>query len=569
MTLHHRTFIPLAFVACLSLALGIQLSDEIETRQARAVAEGIAAEKAFLLDASRFLHTEVDGGDAWYIRSPQCASIYPQIRIPSPGGAGGGTIPPPPPPPVAAASKEVQELTRYLYTLDVQRGAGPGCFAYLTDGEHVYYYGGEPPSQRAGSVLGNQWEINDADPRTFHVLDDAAYEGYVYAADKGRIFFRGEPIALDAASFRVVIDHVVADDSGIYLLKDAVTLEPIFTEADPSTFEIISPTYAKDAHNVFRDGSVVPGVDSETFVILDEEYVRDKEHVYFQGRVIGGADPATFAVLGDLGYVFGYAKDAQHVYFEGMPVEWADPETFQYLGVKYYFKDSDSVWYHETESGVGEPLLLPGLRPDAFAPLPPALDTSGWLTYANERYGYEVQYPPGTAYYITEVEEGEAQGVRFALEDVLGVTYEVPTEEGLVPEDRFAITVRVLPVVPGTTVKQATADLRRAPDLPHPYRTTDTVLGREPAVLFEFDGDPYIPVYPPLVIYAVHDDYLYEFSGITLPRLGTSALNRNPATEVLSRYEPIYRLMRSHFRFLNEPEGNGVPPPPPMPVPGF
>jgi hypothetical protein len=145
-------------------------------------------------------------------------------------------------------------------------------YGYATDSRSVYYFGNVIPG---------------ADPQTFVILGladspEGPYSDDTYAKDKDRVFLDGQVLppngiavpspSYDAESFHLVYDSTgeptgyAEDKNHVYNAYDAT----VVTGADPKTFVVLSPYYAKDKFNVYSYGA--PSGDSvgdSAFVLRD------------------------------------------------------------------------------------------------------------------------------------------------------------------------------------------------------------------------------------------------------------------------------------------------------------
>jgi len=313
----------------------------------------------------------------------------------------------------ACTSPYATDKSHVYYQGEVIEGLEPGSFrkmskGYYRDNEHIVF---------GGEVLDN------ADAETFEMSEGALYrdknfvyvyrraivrsefqrlgEGQNYVRDKTTVFYRGEPIAVDIATFEVVSgrgtdDSYTKDSNGVYYIR-----EPI-PGADLSTFEWISAYYAKDARRVYNEGRAIEGARPSHFQLLDCQYSKDdktvftrygrekldrrdalsfetfrfcsyskdRNGVYYRDELVSGVDVDTFRLFSSKGWdrlkrvYFGTDKD--HTYLRELRVaEGVDPSDFD----ESYFQDkaeptpSDSAESHDKPTAP-TPLYFPPKRPD-------------------------------------------------------------------------------------------------------------------------------------------------------------------------------------------------------------
>lgn len=194
-------------------------------------------------------------------------------------------------------SRKVVEFESLGGRLD---GADPSRFEvvgdnYGADARHVYHGPRQTEIDRASvQLLGGGW-----------------------ARDRTRIYCHGAPVDVDVASFRVL----GGCRTNAYAGRE-------------------HGAYAKDAHRVFRGGSILQDsyslrdveVNASAFELRGEFFAIDDRHVFALSRPqrLEGADPATFAALGGL-----WAKDAEHVYYDARRVTGAEARGCELLGDVY------------------------------------------------------------------------------------------------------------------------------------------------------------------------------------------------------------------------------------------
>ncbi|MGK5024825.1 DKNYY domain-containing protein [Janthinobacterium sp. RB2R34] len=123
-----------------------------------------------------------------------------------------------------------------------------------------------------------------------------------------QVYFHGRPIiGLDAASFKLVGEHLCGDVNGLYLIPyhrpDSAVPERFSTES-VEHFNAFDSTYLSDGKTVYCH-----------------------RVFYHCPEPISKADIATFVSCG-----YGWAKDSRAVYYLGQAKKYLDPENTQILG---------------------------------------------------------------------------------------------------------------------------------------------------------------------------------------------------------------------------------------------
>ncbi|MEG3755713.1 DKNYY domain-containing protein [Psychromonas arctica] len=218
-------------------------------------------------------------------------------------------------------------------------------------------------------------------------------------------------------------DQVVYVRHGNFFQIGEVKIE----EADPSTFEVIDNSYAKDSKHLYYDGKPLVGVTPDPIIkvksglntnSVDSGYLISGGKVLCYGEIIDGANADSFTYLHGLygmdehylyyykdikiplkatpsavnkandqyikhgdqilyhGEVISenadsfkiindeYAKDSQHVYAQGELIDGMVPEGFTVIS-PYYRKDKNQAYYFNTP--------IPGSDPDTFKVLNDAI----------------------------------------------------------------------------------------------------------------------------------------------------------------------------------------------------
>ncbi|MDA8018918.1 MAG: DKNYY domain-containing protein [Thermoanaerobaculia bacterium] len=277
----------------------------------------------------------------------------------------------------------------------VVEGAEPASFRVLNED-----YGCD-----ARAVFRSTSAIEDADPDTFEVL------GVDFAKDASRVFHQGSELPeFDAATCFVVtygntayvVDAKAAYFGGFEKLRkfrcDLASLEVLAEEfardkthvfrrgrkikgADPATFEVLEPYYARDREQVYtyaswhRETNVVEGADPGSFLPMGSEFGTDKDRLYFLGdldeqsktngdsRVVAFVeehsdlvgywwtsttrlDPASFEVVSD-----GFARDSASVYLHGVRLPAVQPSGFRNLGGGFGLNRQGAFWFEVSRRG--------------------------------------------------------------------------------------------------------------------------------------------------------------------------------------------------------------------------
>jgi hypothetical protein len=192
-----------------------------------------------------------------------------------------------------------------------------------------------------------------------------------------------------------------------------------------------------------------------------------------------------------------------------------------------------------------------------------AIDTSNWLTYSNNKYGYTIDYPEQAQYSIVG-SETDPGGVRFQLETALGVNYQLPGTDSPKNETRFFvyITANHIDNPSNLSVKDwvEANELSSQPEpgAPSPSLKQETILAGYPAYYLEynvgaFEVSPYVAVF----YWIIRGDTLYRIYGLKVPQGITSlsalpyAKKDDPSLPFAEKYEPVFEAMLNSFQFTN------------------
>lgn len=112
---------------------------------------------------------------------------------------------------------------------------------------------------------------------------------------------------------------------------------------DPSTFERINNSFAKDANHVYYCNEILKEADPASFRAFNKTYSADARHVWFYDMVIQGADPASFVAPSDASTSY-LAHDAHDYYKTGAPLHVADMGSFKQVDDSWAV-DNKLVYY--------------------------------------------------------------------------------------------------------------------------------------------------------------------------------------------------------------------------------
>jgi hypothetical protein len=163
--------------------------------------------------------------------------------------------------------------------------------------------------------------------------------------------------ATPTATFDSAGYHVRGDQ--VYFLQAFPGKAAEIEGADPSSFEVLDRTFAKDRSTVFVDGRALPGADPASFALLDrQDFAKDRHHVYQRDEVLSN-DPAHFELLGG-----NLSKDGSSVYWSDGSVLSDDPGHFSIVSdAEYYLFTKDGRIVHVN----GRPIA--GANPATFVVL--------------------------------------------------------------------------------------------------------------------------------------------------------------------------------------------------------
>ncbi|WP_163989128.1 DKNYY domain-containing protein [Pyxidicoccus caerfyrddinensis] len=216
----------------------------------------------------------------------------------------------------------------------------------VTDGSYLY----------AGAS-----RLDDIDAATFQVLTPptGALSSY-FARDRDRVFWfiQSEPNAIETERVGefVALDGRYAHD-GYTVFYCSRPVEG----ADASSLESLGHDFAKDAEQVFHEGSTVDGHAASFRHVAHHDgvtFLADLAHVYREERqfsdhtdwssyeMLPGADPASFTA-----FSAAFSRDAKTVFLNGAPLPGVDTARFRPLG-EGAFTDGQRIWFHKELHGV-------------------------------------------------------------------------------------------------------------------------------------------------------------------------------------------------------------------------
>jgi hypothetical protein len=131
---------------------------------------------------------------------------------------------------------------------------------------------------------------------------------------------------------------------------------------DARSFVQLSYKYAKDAHRVYYNGSVLPGADPATFKLVSTDYAVDANHAFYEMFTMWSAEVGTFRTFGDS----EYARDAHTVFHKNQPMETCDIDTFVVL--KGWW-EKDAVCVYERNLFAPQDKRAEGADPRTFVVL--------------------------------------------------------------------------------------------------------------------------------------------------------------------------------------------------------
>ncbi len=267
-----------------------------------------------------------------------------------------------------------------LYHIESQYGAGEE--SYYEDYDTVYY------AKDKNYVYGNSKILPSVDPTTVSlegsfIKDSKAVFGTYAKVDAATFVSLGEefykdkdnyycygvvPLRVrDPATFKSLEHNFAQDSQAIYSASFCGALP----NSDPASFEVIEGydgKYAKDAHNVYINGTLAEGLDAATFSPVNKYYLKDAEHVYYNSgygtpQIVKEAFSTDFSVFGpDSLYARGHTK----VFYRGLVVKDARVISFVLLNDSYA-KDQYNVYYKGTVIKDADPITFVASSTNAYA----------------------------------------------------------------------------------------------------------------------------------------------------------------------------------------------------------
>lgn len=199
------------------------------------------------------------------------------------------------------------------------------------------------------------------DDAGYHVRDDTVY--YLNP-------FPGKAFQVDGAdpSNFQALDRTYARDNEHVFINGY-----LLQGADAGSFQLLDrPGFSKDAHRVYQHDHPI-STDPDNFELIDSGLAIDSTTVYWSDGSVLSDDPGNFAIISDAdNYLF--AEDSHTVYVNANPIAGAAPTTFRVLQGAYA-RDDDDAFYFDAP--------IPGADVTTFRPLkgPYAVDAqrfTGW-----------------------------------------------------------------------------------------------------------------------------------------------------------------------------------------------
>ena len=195
--------------------------------------------------------------------------------------------------------------------------------AYITDQDNVYHYG--PPIQLSNSSKYDEYfdYLYKEGANNFEKNKQVLLEKYPDIIGWWHPEYEFQP---DIPSTQSKGYHQT--NNAVYYIfevnaKEETYIKPDYTvlrKADLSTFEILSPHYAKDKNHVFCQNRILKEVDVLSFKVISNKLAEDKNNLFFNGYPVD-CDKASFEIIyeQERGYSFELvARDKDHLYIDTM-----------------------------------------------------------------------------------------------------------------------------------------------------------------------------------------------------------------------------------------------------------
>jgi hypothetical protein len=256
-------------------------------------------------------------------------------------------------------------------------------FPYASgDNQRRDYFTGLDEAEIYRLVLPPRWRVKEGDEpslgSTWHIREAVRRNPYI-----GPFADRGWPYTFIAVHAEATLCCYTHDGHTVYFNGKPLTDrrgEPI--EVDATSFKAVGGRWLYDKHHVYGEGQyganrtsywyIVEEADAATFEALNLRYARDRNQAYYiTGKTIRTKSPDAFEIVPDvrLNYrddtrdllhdISVIARDREAVYFYGARLKGARPESFQVLGHDYA-TDGKTVWYLDQKK------VVEGADPETF-----------------------------------------------------------------------------------------------------------------------------------------------------------------------------------------------------------
>ncbi|MDP8202856.1 MAG: DKNYY domain-containing protein [Candidatus Tenebribacter burtonii] len=215
-------------------------------------------------------------------------------------------------------------------------------YRYAKDFENIYYKGQTLLSAdyKSFSVIQIGEEFPTLPKEDFHEITSP-----INMDDQQSL----KSVKMDMMPFKkqsliIVLEYYAIDKFRVYYGSEVIS------NADPSTFKLLSLLYSKDENHVFYKGKSIPDADPATFKLISVYLARDKKHIYFDAEIISD-NPTTFRIINET-----YAADIENVWFgynflvkptlHVLLVEY--PSDFEVIS-EFYSKDSENIYFRDSK----------------------------------------------------------------------------------------------------------------------------------------------------------------------------------------------------------------------------